>query len=182
MVETKSGTQPVQLRNISARGAMIMGDIPSKVGEEILLRRENAVAPATIVWRRGSNLGIRFLVDIDEAAWLPHSRSTAVSSGSPEEFDEADAAASSPDPTSSAEVLQQRVAEELQLLSRTLESIAEDLSADAIVLRKFPKQVQDVVANADIARALGDLLSSQDPLEDMWKLRLEVLRRRLTRG
>ena len=71
-VETQDGEQTAKLRNLSPTGAQIEMDRPPAVGTLVTFRRGNTMAPATIVWARGSAIGLQFIRPIHQSEVLIH--------------------------------------------------------------------------------------------------------------
>lgn len=64
-------SNPVRVRNLSAKGAMIEGACLPSVGTEIVLRRGELEAVGTTVWSESAKAGLSFSGILDVSAWLP---------------------------------------------------------------------------------------------------------------
>lgn len=71
-LETRSGTIPVKLRNLSAQGALVEGqDLPIE-GTEVLFRRNELSERGRIVWVDGSHAGVAFSDQLQPEQVLQH--------------------------------------------------------------------------------------------------------------
>ncbi|GAA4020303.1 hypothetical protein GCM10022280_20800 [Sphingomonas swuensis] len=62
----------VKLRNLSAEGALVEGDVLPVEGAEIRFRRQELVVGGTLVWVRGSRAGVSFHQPLSPEALLRH--------------------------------------------------------------------------------------------------------------
>ena len=71
-LETRGGTIPVKLRNLSSEGALVEGkDLPIE-GSEVLFRRNELVENGHIVWVTGSHAGVAFRERLQPEQVLRH--------------------------------------------------------------------------------------------------------------
>ena len=86
-----------------------------------------------------------------------------------------------PGPGQSAELLDQRIAEELELVSRHLEQLGEMLIADPILLRRHALQLQSLDLMQQVLGHLGRVVSARDKALAVERVTLVELKGRLQR-
>lgn len=176
-LEVGNRVVPVQIRNISAQGAMVSGLGSCRSGEAVILRREKTSAAGSIAWTAADTVGIVFADPLNEAEWLPR---LATADHEPE-HDGLGADGASSATADERTLLFKRISEEQQLIARLLEQVANRLSDDPFVVRRFSKELQALVETADVATSLSLVVNAADPVGEAWKVKIENLRRRLTR-
>lgn len=156
-LQSKAGSCPVHVRNISATGALIEGLIVPGPGDSLILRRGSLEASANIVWKAGRKAGIAFSSVIPVADWMARQPSAhqgriddmiqAVRSGignrpyGPSELGEKD-----PDRSLEAD---------LMALKSTLTELEKGLLGDVILIATHPEiQLLDIALQA-VDRMLG---------------------------
>lgn len=56
----------VRVRNLSAGGMKVEGDVPVTRGQEVMVTLRNiGTVPGTVVWVRGTSFGVAFATEID---------------------------------------------------------------------------------------------------------------------
>lgn len=76
----------------------------------------------------------------------------------------------------------QRVAEELELMSRTVEGVGERLADDAAVAMRHGTLIQQFDIVAQVLGHLARVVATDERVEAMDRIGMEALRRRLLRG
>lgn len=90
-------------------------------------------------------------------------------------------AASAPPPQASDDVLEQRIAEELQTIVRQLEQLGGTLAADPILLTRHATQLQSIDLMKQVIGHLARLVASADREAALDQVTLTELKGRLTR-
>lgn len=71
-IELSGASIPVKLRNLSAEGALIEGEMLPVEGAELLFRKAELSLPARIAWVEGQRAGIAFAVPLAPEQLLRH--------------------------------------------------------------------------------------------------------------
>ena len=154
------GSEPVKVRNLSAKGALIEGATLPQAGAQVRLCRADLNIDGEIIWCRGGRAGLRFNSAVAVADWLPQGPAKA----SQERVDRlvqefktsGDAWAPSP---AVGEVPGETItAAEFLQLKAAIESLAEDLAADAAIVERHLSKLQTLDI---VAQALGKLAAAR---------------------
>jgi len=86
------------------------------------------------------------------------------------------------DPGRSDDLLDQRIAEELELVIRHLEQLGDVLVADPILLRRHALQLQSLDLVQQVLGHLGRVVAARDPPMAVDRITLVELKARLTRS
>lgn len=86
-----------------------------------------------------------------------------------------------PDPGRSDDLLDQRIAEELDLVNRHLEQLGDILVADPILLRRHAHQLQSLDLVQQVLGHLGRVVAARDRAMAVDRITLIELKARLTR-
>jgi hypothetical protein len=194
VVETAGLSAPVRIRNISATGALIEGAAVPQENASVTLRRNNLSINGKIVWCRQNRCGIHFEGSVDVAAWIRHPSAIApATSAAQMRVDQIQAdvragtapfvqpvppAAQQPQSESS---LEQRLAEEMSYVQRLVESIADELIDEPVVVSRHPQALQKFDLVNQILGHLATILTAQDRLKAVEGVGMEELRARLLR-
>jgi len=89
--------------------------------------------------------------------------------------------AQTPVPQASDDLLDQRIAEELELIVRQLELLGGTLAADPILLNRHVTQLQSIDLMKQVIGHLGRLIASADRAAALDRITLTELKGRLTR-
>lgn len=169
---------PVQVRDVASGGALLVSSAPLWPEQSITIRRRESVVHAIVVWREADRIGVRFTPPIDPHTWIPElgppalrSEDTPVPPSQEGVFTE----------ELSGPAIQRRISEEMDLVSRSLELISDEISNDRIGLSRFAEQIQRLTMLAGELHEPSTLIRSPDQQSDIWKVKIESLRRRLTR-
>lgn len=188
-IEAGALSAPVRIRNLSETGALIDGAALPEVGTELILRRLEIEIGATVVWRTNGRCGIRFGGNVCVDDWaigkrrVPpffersqagvDARQAAVRSGISLPVDQF--------VPPRADILEERIVEELAYLRRVLGSVGDGLSDDAIILQRHAGALQQVDIACQILAELGAILASKDRVAAVAKVNMHDLRARLSR-
>jgi hypothetical protein len=174
-IEHSSGIYPAQVRDVARGGALLISDAPVQAGEQITIRRKSLDVSAVVVWRRADRLGVRFDADFELSTWVPELESQVVTaaftSGVLADLDD----------ELSLEVILGRISEEMRAVARAVELTSEEISEDRIGLLRFDQQIQRLSSVTGELEELAKLISGGDLASNIWKVKIENLRRRLTR-
>lgn len=173
-LETSTEVVPVQLRNISSSGAMVVGQIRWQVGDDVILRREEASAKGIIAWICQKETGIKFAQPVIEATWLPNSTEI---DNIPENQDLQSQRECGDEKSS----IYFRVSEELNVASRIIDMVTEKISRNPLILIQLSTEIQLLDNLRQVIIELAKVVGSDDVINQAWKVRVEELRRRLTR-
>jgi hypothetical protein len=192
-VEAGALSAPVRIRNLSETGALIDGAALPEIGTELTLRRMEIEIGATVMWRTGGRCGIRFAGNVSVDDWVIGKRRTsalfersqagvdarqaAVRSGVSLPAEDGAATITLP----RADVLEERIAEELAYLRRVLDSVGDVLSDDAIILQRHSGALQQIDVACQTLAELGAILGSMDRVAAASAVNMHDLRARLLR-
>lgn len=70
-IYTDGGSAPVKIRNLSATGALIEGDLVPSRAAAVSLRRGELIVTGKIVWCSNGRAGLQFETPISVVHWLP---------------------------------------------------------------------------------------------------------------
>jgi hypothetical protein len=87
-----------------------------------------------------------------------------------------------PGPGRSGEVLDERIAEELDLVVRQLERLGDTLSGDPVLLHRYATQLQSVDLMQQVLGHLSRIVASADKAMAVDQVTLTTLKARLTRS
>lgn len=175
----------VIVRNISETGAMVEADCLPDKGSAVELVRADLRAVASVAWQDGKHAGIEFADKINLARWAPglrHNDQMNVDRIVAEVRSEQ----AKPTETPSEEVvalhqLDQRIAEELGMLSRRVGRALQSLSTFAPLIARHPRDLQELeVVEQHLAR-LDKVMAAEDRQAAVAELGVEDMRRRLLR-
>jgi hypothetical protein len=184
-VRTDFGGAPVRIRNLSEGGAMVEGAALPAVGERLTLSRAQLAVGATVAWRTGDRCGVRFDRTVSVVQWaaglkLPTGQAevdamqAAVRSG----------AAPTPSPAPDAvvrEEVEQRIAEEIGLVARLIETMGDELADEPVVVHRHPGTLQNFDLAVQTLRHLGRILAAEDRAGAIATIGMDDLRARLSR-
>ncbi len=144
---------PVKVRDLSAAGALVEGDDIPPIGTNVRLCRGSLTITAHVVWSHGGRAGIHFESSVSVADWLPGGQGRVRQDGVDEIVQRLKSSG-----TPHALSLSHRTAipstmldaVELTRLRIAVESLAEDLAADADVVKRHMSKLQalDLAAQA----------------------------------
>lgn len=139
------GCSSARVRNLSEFGALVEAPVLPSPGTSIRLSRGALSVAGTVVWRRGGKAGLKFECAVTVAEWLPtrQGRGQArvdemvhqVRTGAAPKVDFTAQAAVSPTLTTP---------QELQAIASSIETVAEALSSDPVVVTQHGWKLQQL--------------------------------------
>ena len=151
-IYAETGSAPVKVRNMSSSGALVEGAVLASAGATIRLCRGSLNAIAEVVWSREGRAGLRFGSTVSVADWLPRGQAIAPQQRVDELVQHIKTSlplSASPDvyPMSQTNTLG---ALELTRLRHAIESLAEDLANDPLVVERYTSKLEtlDIVSQA----------------------------------
>lgn len=184
-IESAAGRFIVRIRNISSKGALIQGQLPSE-SRALTLAHGSSSIEGKIVWRSRDKAGFEFDHEINVAEWTGKQSEQqnrvdqmmrAIQSGQGPQGLVADESRKVAEP----DRLHLRIAEELAYASRKLDALANALAEDRLVVMRHETQLQDLDILAQTLGHLERLLASDEPEAVIEKIGMQELKRRLTR-
>ena len=151
-----SGSSPVKVRDLSSAGALIEAGVIPSPGTRVRLSRGSLNIMGEIVWCRGERAGLRFESSLSVAEWLPRERTPQQRVDSI--FHEAKASRAAlplPSDTQTTLTPSKLSAVDLTQLRVAIESLAEDLAADADVMERHRSKLQSLDIAAQALRKLA---------------------------
>jgi hypothetical protein len=187
-------SSPIRIRNVSETGAMLEGaHLPGK-GARLWVIRTGIKVAATVAWASNGKVGVQFDEPVPVERWgggkprpidlsgLRDQRRVdaiqqAVRAGQP--LPSCDSAA--PTDCDAPGQLNARIAEELDYVSRLIESLGDQLAADPAILMKHSKVLQNMDLGNQILKHLAAIVAAEDPATEVATVGMSDLRARLTR-
>lgn len=145
------GSGPVRIRNMSADGALVEGEILPCIGEPFRLLRGGLSAFGKVVWREDGRAGLRFDDNVDVVRWLavPSSGQELVD----QTFRELKArAVDPPAPLCPSTGGPPASGWQLASLAEALEALADDLAEDAKVVAELGERLQILDVASQVLR------------------------------
>lgn len=153
-----SGSSPVRVRDLTSSGALVEGSVIPPAGTEVSLCRGSLNVAGEVVWRHAGRAGLRFESRITIAEWLPKGGSIAPQQRVDEGIQQINASGTAPplSPRYAASLHPARVdAVELTKLRVAIESLAEDLAGDALVVQRHMAKLQTLDLATQVLRKLA---------------------------
>lgn len=72
MLEHAGSVLPILIRNLSAHGAMVEGDVLPAEGSEVVFKRNDLTVQAHVAWVKGNIAGLAFAESLSADAVLRH--------------------------------------------------------------------------------------------------------------
>jgi hypothetical protein len=196
-VEAGGRVLPVRIRNLSETGALLEGAGLPDAGLPLVLKRGDLQIGATVAWASGARRGVRFDGPTPVNEWT---------GGKPRPLDctglrdqrridaiQAEArAGSAPEPAPSPPPgnappdaarpsLDARLAEELGYVRRLLEGLGDDLVADAQLVHRHGRSLQNLDLAGQILAHIAAIVVAEDRAATINRIGMEDLRARLKR-
>jgi len=155
------GSEPVKVRNLSSDGALIEGAALPQPGTQVRLCRADLNVEGEIVWCRDGRAGLRFNAPVAVADWLPQGAAKASQQRVDNLVQQFKTSGVAWAPSAALDEVPGKdiSVTELNFLRTAIESLAEDLAADAAIVERHSSKLQtlDIVAQAlgKIAAARG---------------------------
>ena len=191
-IEAGALKAPVRIRNLSESGAMLEGAALPDIGTTFMLRRMEIEIGGTVVWREGGRCGVAFdgKVSVDEwSAGVP--QAPRLGARGQARVDEIQSVIRSggqlpidvPSPTRPIPPteLNRRIAEEIDHAGRLLESVADELTDDPVLLQRHGEALQRFDIACQIIGHLGVVVGAPDRQAAIENVVMEDLRSRLLR-
>lgn len=155
------GSEPVKVRNLSTNGALVEGAILPQPGTQVRLCRADLNVEGEVVWCKDGRAGLQFGSSVVVTDWLPQGSAKA----GQQHVDrlvqklKSDGLSASPSTVAIGENDRKDFsAQELGQLRMAIESLAEDLAADAAVVERYSSKLQTLDI---VAQALGKLAAAR---------------------
>lgn len=142
-------TLAVRVRNMSHRGALLDGPSLPQPGAAVRLVRGTLSADGQIAWQRGNQAGLRFVREIDVAAWVKR-----VGHAGQQRVDDAIAALRRNEPAPAN--LDAAPMPSLALLSEELQMICDRLANSATLTAQFGEELVKLDTLAQRLRQMAD--------------------------
>lgn len=169
---------PCRIRNLSAGGALVDVSSPPPQGSTVFLSRGSLTTAAEVVRVSAGNCGLRFSEEVVVADWLPDAprnttntaaRSFATSSEIPAGGRLTD------------EMVLRRSSEEIDYVSRSIESIATLLLNDPVLKLRHATSMQQLAIAQQILLDISAIIKSEDKGLAVMSCTNSPLRSRLAR-
>jgi hypothetical protein len=180
----------VRLRNMSEGGALIEPSEPIRSGVFVVLRRGGNEAGGRVAWSHGLRCGIAFTGPVCVATWM--GRPVPRDGEGQRRVDAIQAqirngatpilAAHPARPEVSAQLLQQRLSDELVQLKHIIDTIGETLAGEPEMLERHAGSMQQFDIASQTLAHLARILTAPDPVEALGAIGMDSLRRRLSHG
>src|SRR4051794_29495874 len=164
----------VRIRNVSETGALIEGaDLP-EAGQEILLSRGQTEIDAIVAWASGSRRGVHFSRPVAVDTWRAGKPATAppASQGRVDLIQAAARAGRNAAPLPAPppeerwiDQLDARMAEELAFVQRLVETLGDELVADAAIVHRHTQALQNIDVASQILGYLTRVIGAPDRAE-----------------
>ena len=179
-----------RIRNMSETGALVELSEPVLKGARIALRRGNQAAAGWVAWSAGYKCGIAFSGPVCVATWM--GRPVARDAEGQRRVDAIQAqmrggavhpvAAEPARAEVSADLLRQRLSEELVHLKQVVDSVGEALAGEPAVLDNHAASMQQFDIVSQTLGHLARVLTAPDPVAALGDIGMDSLRRRLAHG
>jgi hypothetical protein len=189
-VEAGALRVPVRIRNLSESGAMLDGAALPHLGAVLTLRRLQVEIGGTVMWCESGRCDVLFDGKVSVDDWVTGSclpqrfvtpgqaRVDAIQSALRRGDAPPDEAPPPALPVPVGE-LDQRIAEEIELARRLLESVGDDLSDDPALLMRYAEALQRFDFGCQVLGHLAAVLSAPDRAAAVAGVTMEELRTRL---
>ena len=179
-----------RIRNMSETGALVELSEPVLKGVRIALKRGNQAAAGWVAWSAGYKCGIAFSGPVCVATWM--GRPVARDAEGQRRVDAIQAqmrggavhpvAAEPARAEVSADLLRQRLSEELVHLKQVVDSVGEALAGEPAVLDNHAASMQQFDIVSQTLGHLARVLTAPDPVAALGDIGMDSLRRRLAHG
>jgi hypothetical protein len=179
-----------RIRNMSQTGALIELSEPVRKGVRLTVRRGEQAAAGGVVWSSGYRCGVAFSDMVCVSTWM--GRPVARDGEGQKRVDAIQAqirggtAFAAPVETAraavTAQLLQQRLSEELVHLKQVIDTVGEALAGEPAVLDHHAEAMQQFDIVSQTLGHLARVLIAPDPVEALGGIGMDSLRRRLSHG
>ncbi|WP_425600722.1 PilZ domain-containing protein [Sphingomicrobium clamense] len=175
--------EPVQIRDVSRGGALLVGNIAAPLGSAFVLQIKNFSLPCRLAWSSAARAGIAF-----DEPFTDYERLSRRGRGQAEVDTKIAQVRAGVAPNlleveqcSIGSKLSPRIAEEMRSLQRRLESLGDSLANDPILMFRYQRQLQDIDVMMQILGHLATVTEADDHVTAAMSIGREALRRRLLR-
>lgn len=153
-----SASGPVRIRNLSPTGALIEGAVIPESKERVRLRRTGATVAGEVVWSRDGRAGLRFDSRVTVADWLPRGANCSAQQRVDEVVQGWKTGASNAVPSTANGIVHAGSisAAALTNLCEEIETLANDLAGDDVVVQRHLAKLQTLDTTAQVLRKLAD--------------------------
>lgn len=188
--EVEGRALTARIRNMSSTGALIEVSGPVRKGERLVLKRGDHIAKGAIAWSAGFKCGIAFSDLVCVSTWMgrPPARESdgqkrvdaiqaQIRSGAaaPPAVDQAPAQVG-------AQLLQQRLSEEMIQLKQIVDRVGEALAGEPAILEQHAGTMQQFDIVSQTLGHLARLMIAPDPIDALGVIGMDSLRQRLGRA
>ncbi len=154
------GSEPVKVRNLSSSGALVEGTSLPQPGTQVRLCRADLNVEGEIVWCKDGRAGLRFNSAVAVADWLPQGAAKASQQRVDRLVQEFKTSGVAWAPSAALDDVPGKdiSVAELNHLRAAIESLAEDLGADATLVERHLSKLQTLDI---VAQALGKLAAAR---------------------
>lgn len=185
-VFANSKSSPARLRDISPSGALLEMRAPPKVGTKLKIKRGTLEREAAVRWARDSRCGVKFDEEVIVLDWISGQvdqpsidrMMNNIRTGIAAEPEEPMFISSSAE---LAEVLSERLAEEIDFATRTIDDLCSALTKDSHLIKTQSNNLQRMDAVTQSLTQLANILRSTDQLSAISNCPLGNLKARLLR-
>ena len=179
-----SAVRSTVIRDLSSCGAQLEGrDLPES-GTTVVIVRGSLREQGMLVWRDHQRAGVRFDSPLDLCKWLPNQAKAGQAVVDRRVAELRAGEAPLEDKGSDRQphqVLQARLAEELDFVSRMLNSLGDDLAGEPLVVARHLANLQSLDTSTQILGHIAAILVAERTEEVVQAIGMESLRRRLQR-
>lgn len=185
LLQSGSDTSTVRVRNLSQTGALLETTAELIQGASVMLRRGELSISGSVAWSGKGRAGIAFAGAIDLAAWLP--RGTQLRQADVDLALEQLRFGAARDPVATSHelpadaILVERITEEMELVSRSLNLIGEELSGQGYVLSRHLAALQNLDLAAQTLVQLAKVLRAPALATGAQNVDVAALQKRLLR-
>lgn len=156
-LNARGTAEPVKLRNISAQGALIEGNVLPPAGTAFELIRGPLRIVGEVVWREGGKAGLRFDDPTNTALWLPSGSNGQQRVDDTFQKLKADVPVERPNDGPAARRHSSFVSNaDLRRAAAALDELADALSEDMAVLTRYAGKLQSLDIAAQLLRRMAD--------------------------
>lgn len=189
VVQSARGTAAATIRNLSSSGAMVEVSSQLSPGDEIVLRRGSLEVGGVVAWCFDGRAGISLRANIEVSEWVARQKG-ACSQAQVDHVVATSRAAlgsSRPGQSSSGErnlepdVLNNRLAEEILLIARTIEQLGDEFAEEPLVVARHGQSLQQVDVAVQVLGHIARIINAEDPNAVISEIGMQALVARLCR-
>jgi hypothetical protein len=161
----------VRIRDMSAFGALIQSEELPHIGEDLTIAREGNTALGKVIWVREKAFGVKFHSPVDSLAWFGEETNQNA---------EADIAQLDDDPQK-LRIIQRRLAEELDFVSRIADAVSNILVEDPVFRRRHATPLQELSIATQMLSEISNIMISDLSIASVEKHATGSMRNRILR-